>query len=94
MRSSKNITKNNAEKVMAKSRFGRRFHDLKNFEAFFFPFSFFSFIFLKFTINLRATVQKFVRKHQFNVMYLGHIVLNKKKQFRMEQESKALRFFS
>ena len=47
---------------MAKSGFGRRFHDLKYFEVGFF------FIFLEFIINLRAPLQKFVEKHQFNVI--------------------------
>ena len=47
---------------MAKYGFGRRFHDLKYFEVGFF------FIFLEFIINLRATLQNFVEKYQFNVI--------------------------
>ena len=55
MRSSKAIIKSNAEEVMAKYGFGRRFHELKYFKV---TFNFF--IFLEFIINLRASLQKFV----------------------------------
>jgi hypothetical protein len=38
MRSPKLIIKNDAQKQMAKSSFGRKFHDLKYFEVGFFTF--------------------------------------------------------
>ena len=47
---------------MAKSSFGRRFHDLKYFEDGFFFISF------KFIIYLRSTLQNFVEKYQFSVI--------------------------
>ena len=47
---------------MVDSRFGRRLHDLEYFEARFF------FIFLEFIINLRASIQKIVEKHQYSVI--------------------------
>ena len=54
--------KSTTQRVMAKFGFGRRFHDIKYFEVGFI------FMFLEFIINLRATLQKFVEKHQFNVI--------------------------
>ena len=62
MRSSKLIIKSTAQKVMAKSSFECRFHDLKYFKVGYF------FMFLEFTLNLRASLQKFVEKHQFYVI--------------------------
>ena len=55
MRYSKLIIKNTTQRVIAKSRFRLRFHDLKYFEV-----GFFSFIFLEFIIELRTPLQKFV----------------------------------
>ena len=57
MRSSKLIIRNNAQKVMAKSGFGRRFHDLKYIEVGFL------YIFLEFTINARAKLHNELDKH-------------------------------
>ena len=47
---------------MPKFGFGCRFYHLKYFEVGIF------FIFLEFIINLRATMQKFVENHQFNII--------------------------
>ena len=60
MRSSKLIIKSATQKIMAKSGFRLRFHNLKCFEVGFIP------IFLELIIKLRAPLQKFVEKHQFN----------------------------
>ena len=51
-----------SSKEMTKSGFGHRFHDLKYFKVGFI------FILLEFLISLRATLQKFVGKHQFDVL--------------------------
>ena len=59
MRSSKNIIKNSAQKVVDKFGFGLGIHDLKYFEVGIFL------IFLEFIINLRAP---FIEKHHFNVI--------------------------
>ena len=52
--------------------FGRRFHDLIYFEVGIF------FIFFELTIYLRASSQKFVENHQFNVIlsYLKQLFLD------------------
>ena len=62
MTSSKLIIKSIAQKVMAKFGFGRKFHDLKYLE-----FGIF-FLILEFIINLRETIQIFVKKNQFDVI--------------------------
>ena len=64
MRSSKLIMKNIAQKVMVKFGFGRKFHDLKHFEV----GDFFSYSLTH--INMRTTLQKIVKKHQFNVIFI------------------------
>ena len=54
-RSSKLVIESDAQKKMAKSRFGCKFPDLKYFKVKFY-------IFLKITILLRASIQKIVKK--------------------------------
>ena len=69
MQFSKLMIKSIPQKVMVNFGFRRRFHDLKFYEVgFFFFFFFFFFIILEFVINLRASLQSFVGKHQFNVI--------------------------
>ena len=69
MRPSKLIIKSTAQKVMANSGFGHRFHDLQYFGV-----RFFFFRFREFVINLRASIQKLVEKYQF------YIILSRFKQ--------------
>ena len=55
MRSSKLVIESDAQKKMAKSRSGCKFHDLKYFNIKFY-------IFLKIIILLRASIQKLLKK--------------------------------
>ena len=66
MRSTNCVIKCTTQKVMAKSGFGRRFHNLKYFEV-----EIVFFIFLEFTITLRATLRKIVE--YINLMQFDHI---------------------
>ena len=74
MRSSKRIIKSISQKLMAKFGVGRRFHDLKIFWCWIFFF-----IFLEFIIHLRATLQKFVEKHQFKSNIISNFSLKMRK---------------
>ena len=57
------LIKTTAQNVMAKFGYGRRFQDLQYFEVGSPPP-----IFLGFITNLRASLQTFEEKHQFNVI--------------------------
>ena len=61
LRSSKPINNSDAQKQMADSSFGHRFHDLEYFEVEFFFFILLEFIIHKFEVSS----QNFVENHQF-----------------------------